>query len=63
MWRPQRSVFIGKSIYLGLGSSAFLEIIGEATPRQLELGKYFPILVLLVLLNEWAGEKNAKAKI
>lgn len=56
-------MFIGKSVYLGLGSSAFLEIIGEATPRQLELGNYFPILVLLVLLNEWAGEKNAKAKI
>lgn len=33
MWRPQRSMFIGKSVYLGLGSSAFLEIIGEATPR------------------------------
>lgn len=60
---PQRSMFIGQSAYQGLGSSAFLETIGGATLRKLEFGNYFPTLILLVLVNEWAGEKNSMAKI
>ena len=60
---PQRSMFIGQSVYQGLGSNTSLETVGGTTVRKLESGNYFPTLILLMLVNEWAGEKNPMSKI